>query len=613
MERSILLRKLALLLLILLALWMLNDDDFSVWNALGRHEPSARIFRSLLEINLLLFGTAFSIHIWSKTVGRHMVRQLLFQPVEESTPGGGDVGGALRVEQYDDTLEERPSLTDDSNNSDNDQEGMHARRHRVGSFDHEHADADYDSEGEVLAGATRVPTSPSDDRASNDGSEPHPRTAGVPSAESVLGAALDTLLAILVMLFLFSLAASGWFRETSDESPNTPMILSRIAAPIFPLVLFVYLAIKLVFPWKAKRREFWVVLSLTLGAPLFEVTFRDGFVGDILTSSVRPLQDIAFTVVYLFYGLRGWWSQSYFEQDDNSNDSSPSQNNITSSFSRSFVDNADANVPVMEKSWLLHTILLPLCMISPLWWRFLQNLRQTHDARQRWPYLGNALKYFCAAQVAVFGVFYPASHQSVLWLMSFVFATLYQIWWDVYMDWGLLQSNGRLRTERLYRSTAAYWTIAAVNVVLRFGWTLSFVPRRYLNATGVLTNNFAGDVSAVLSPFLASAEIIRRTLWGLLRFEFEAIKVGGTSLVSEEDSPVERKSKQGEEEDGVELVPMKVQGDSRSHVFPSMDTRISTSLSMSSMSRAHILVELCTYATVFAAIGIVAAAHRGTL
>ena len=94
-----------------------------------------------------------------------------------------------------------------------------------------------------------------------------------------------------------------------------------------------------------------------------------------------------------------------------------------------------------------------MCMVSPLWYRFLQNLRQCWESKQRWPFLGNALKYFLAAQVAMFGVFNPSQKQSVLWLASFVTTTLYQIWWDVFMDWELLEVNGtnvQLRRTRIY-------------------------------------------------------------------------------------------------------------------------------------------------------------------
>ena len=77
-------------------------------------------------------------------------------------------------------------------------------------------------------------------------------------------------------------------------------------------------------------------------------------------------------------------------------------------------------------------------------WRFLQNLWQCYDAKRRWPNLGNALKYLLAAEVAIFGVFDPTVKQSPAWLACFLVATLYQIWWDVFMDWGLLKRRDGL-------------------------------------------------------------------------------------------------------------------------------------------------------------------------
>lgn len=41
--------------------------------------------------------------------------------------------------------------------------------------------------------------------------------------------------------------------------------------------------------------------------------------------------------------------------------------------------------------------------------------------------------------VALFGTFRPQLHNSPLWVLSFIFATLYQYTWDVVMDWDLLR------------------------------------------------------------------------------------------------------------------------------------------------------------------------------
>ena len=42
----------------------------------------------------------------------------------------------------------------------------------------------------------------------------------------------------------------------------------------------------------------------------------------------------------------------------------------------------------VSSEWILYTFVLPACTVSPLWWRFLQNLRQAYDYRKRWPYVG---------------------------------------------------------------------------------------------------------------------------------------------------------------------------------------------------------------------------------
>jgi EXS family len=137
----------------------------------------------------------------------------------------------------------------------------------------------------------------------------------------------------------------------------------------------------------------------------------------------------------------------------------------------------DAALPV-ERSWIVQTIVLPACMVSPLRWRFNQNLHQVWDAKKRWPYLGNALKYLAAAEVAMFAVFNPAQRMSSVWLVCAISATFYQVWWDVVMDWDELiqlerQANFtmlRLKEQRLDESKWQYWTILVVNIILRFGW-----------------------------------------------------------------------------------------------------------------------------------------------
>ena len=256
-------------------------------------------------------------------------------------------------------------------------------------------------------------------------------------------------------------------------------------------------------------------------------------------------------------------------------------------------------------------------MVSPLWWRFLQNLRQAYDNKQRWPYLGNAFKYFIAAQVSMMGLFDPSKKQNALWILCFICATLYQTWWDVFMDWELLafRSNGwpRLRSSRLYPSRTMYWTIFAINFVLRFCWTLSFLPRWYLNPSGVLMRSFTfGHFSEAIGPFIASAEIIRRTLWGFLRLELQAIKTCGDDLKLVEQ--LRRCSSHVDAaDDGIEMKDMTTHESNEPGKFKSLDEKIELKGDMSANSDLQILAELCLWATTFAGFGMVAAAHRETM
>lgn len=554
-DQYLLVKKSSYIVVILGLIWLIGDDKFTVFSALEYHEPSSRIFRALLQVNLVLFGAAFSLYVWSKTIKSSTIMDLLFSPVFSGS------------DEPDDSSSSFYSTVDFIN----DKEDSKILNEEL-AFD-----AAYSSDGEI-----KPP------RYQKNYSQP-----SLPSPSSIFHVALDLLLTILITLFLFTFSSSS-----AKDSTDFVRLVSQITAPTFPLLLFGYLAYNLVFPWQ-KRKAFLLVIYTTLAAPWYPVTFRDGFIGDILTSIVRPLQDISFTVLYILFGLKSWYTAEVQQT--------------------SFINSADASIPVMERSWLLHTIVLPMCMVSPLWYRFLQNLRQTHDNKRRWPYLGNALKYFVAAQVAMFGVFQPKHRETFAWLTSFVLATLYQIYWDVFMDWSLLErrnGNWHLRTKRLYKGKWVYWSIFGINFVLRFCWTLSFLPLRYLNATGVLTNNFSGDLNAFFGPTIAVAEIIRRTLWGLLRVEWESIQEEGTTatsvLTKDHKAIIDSDEDPGDDDEKIEMTPMSMQG-SGGQTIPLTSKKFPGFVDMSSMDPVQIWLELGLYAATFCAIGLVAAAHRGTL
>ena len=634
--------------ILLLAFWILVDNEsistasqnnnnnnnnkrihhLAVWTALHRHPPCLRIYRALLEFNLMLWGLAASLYLWKYTVGENMVGYLLFQPADHDFTKDTDIYFTeSSLGKYRPIEEENQEEEADINNNDEEENNnsieLCSSSKAEGNENNrdDKSNNNIDNNNDSIIGV--------DD--ADDADEPNytaTNTTGInsnfehiipPSPENILHAALDFLILILVTLFLFTISSAEGGRYVDGmESLHTFRWVAQIAAPIFPLVLFLIFCIAVVVPLK-KRRSQWQILSYTIGAPLYNVTFRDGFIGDILTSSVRPLQDIAFTVFYLFSGLQGWWSQSY--------------------------DLDAADLP-LESNWMLHTMILPMCMMSPLWYRFCQNLRQTYDSKSRWPYLGNALKYFIAAEVGVFGVYMQTRRQSSLWLMAFVLATLYQIWWDVFMDWNLLEVGGwkniqiievsgriisisiptsvQLRKTRIYSVSWMYWSIFGINIVLRFCWTLSFLPPHYLNRAGVLSETFDGDITMYINPIIASAEIVRRIMWGWIRVENEAINVarkeprlkGAWRDYCEDDNKESSEPSNLEEFKSMAMNDTFLDDDDGTLSSSSSSTPFSKGLwtprKMYDMTEIQILGELCIYVTIFTGLGLLAAAHRET-
>ena len=164
---------------------------------------------------------------------------------------------------------------------------------------------------------------------------------------------------------------------------------------------------------------------------------------------------------------------------------------------------------------------------------------------------------------------------------------MYQLWWDVVMDWDLLvivprgrRSTGeenktinaegqsflfqtssyqgdsyilplrmliwqpikdavrcvytkiprlsqiQLRKRRLYKTESFYWRILCYNVVFRFTWMLCFIPAYRLSASGVEhVTTFSSDTNSYVGVLLPVAELLRRTFWGFLLLEKETIRM----------------------------------------------------------------------------------------
>jgi hypothetical protein len=395
-----------------------------------------------------------------------------------------------------------------------------------------------------------------------------------PSGPSVVGAALDLCMPVIINFHLYIEA----YNHISVYGSETP-------AKILPLIFLSILIVRSGFP-PGRRLRFWSTMKITFMAPFHRMRFRDAFVGDILTSLVRPCQDVLFALSYY----------------------------VTVVYSTVTGKNSLAQCgQILESSWILHNVVLPSCALLPLWWKFLQTLREAYDTGKRWPALGNAFKYLTASLVILYGMTHPEDRRSPWWLVSFALTCIYQIWWDTMVDWELfviaprqdetrdcenqnlwfsqaissvspdsfvlltLQRNIfqpirdvsrfimkqfrfcrriQLRPTRLYKNDWFYWRIFAYNTVLRFTWMLCFIPAYHLSPSGrEYVTTFSSDTNSFLGVLLPAAELLRRTFWGFLLLERETIRImDGDPKYSRLDSRDEAIAEESSEASGVDTM-----------------------------------------------------------
>eukprot|EP00536_Pseudo-nitzschia_multiseries_P013920 jgi/Psemu1/320570/estExt_fgenesh1_pm.C_6310003 len=376
-----------------------------------------------------------------------------------------------------------------------------------------------------------------------------------PSGPAVFGAALDLSMPVLFNFHVFIVTFNH------IQKPN--YIGSELPVNILPIGFLAVLYARTVIP-PSRRARFWGTMKFALSAPLHRVGVRDEFIGDCLTSWVRPGQDLIFATIYFFAIIWGTVSGRY---------------------------GLTKTGEMLAESWWVHNVLLPCAGMVPLWLKYLQTLRRAYDDDRRWPHLGNAVKYLSAALVVVYGTTHPEKRRSLTWIACFVAAAIYQVVWDVVVDWQLFEiqrdisvviagstASGdsstissfrpdsrillglhmyllqpvrdkyqllraripgwrsiQLRQRRLYKTESFYWKIFAFNAVTRFAWMYCFLPAYHFSQTNnesasssasptiVLTST--SEVQSFWGVLLPACEIFRRTLWGFLYMEHQTIRM----------------------------------------------------------------------------------------
>lgn len=190
-----------------------------------------------------------------------------------------------------------------------------------------------------------------------------------PSGPCVLGAALDLSLPVLFNFHMFCVLMKDHYRKeaqvhldnTMPSDANEKFDVKQDASfftppelppTVLPLIFLSSALIRSQIPRKQRQRFFKTILQGTAFAIFRRVRFRDAFVGDCITSLVRPICDVVFAFTYYCVAAYGFVSQSFGLEESRS---------------------------IVSDSKLLHGLVLPLLAILPLWYRFLQTLRQAYD------------------------------------------------------------------------------------------------------------------------------------------------------------------------------------------------------------------------------------------
>jgi hypothetical protein len=153
--------------------------------------------------------------------------------------------------------------------------------------------------------------------------------------------------------------------------------------------------------------------------------------------------------------------------------------------------------------------------VYPQFIRLTQNINRLYFTRLYWPYLGNVIKYSIRFINNSLGFFYERDKGTVLFYFRvFVGAisTSYNIFWDIYVDWGLLRKNNKnfLLREKITFPLVLYYIAVFYDIIIRAAWTWYFIPVR-------------SELLELKFLLKDTLEVMRRGLWALIRIENESL------------------------------------------------------------------------------------------
>ncbi|CAH1437608.1 unnamed protein product [Lactuca virosa] len=173
-------------------------------------------------------------------------------------------------------------------------------------------------------------------------------------------------------------------------------------------------------------------------APLYEVTFPDFFLADQLTSQVQLLRILEFYVCYYGFGDFKRRSNTCTQSD-------------------------------------VYQILFILVAVVPYWFRFLQCVRRVCEQKE-YNQTANALKYLSTILAVITRTIYVQNRgmsMRIIAATSSGVATIFNTYWDIAKDWGLLCRNSKnpwLRDRLIISNKSVYFVAMVLNVILRLAW-----------------------------------------------------------------------------------------------------------------------------------------------
>ncbi|XP_023879244.1 phosphate transporter PHO1 [Quercus suber] len=281
------------------------------------------------------------------------------------------------------------------------------------------------------------------------------------------------------------LGASGYPQGPVDAIPGLLLLLA-FSMLVCPFNIF----------YRPTRYRFIRIIRNIVCCPFFKVALVDFFMADQLTSQIpllRHLETIACNLL-----ARNFRTHHYETCSD---------------------------VKLFQE-------LTYVISFFPYYWRAMQCARRWFE-EPKGEHLGNMGKYVSAMVAAGAKLTYERNKDDHVWfamvLVTSGVATVYQLYWDFYRDWGLLRSTSTnlwLRDNLILKNKSIYYMSMALNAVLRVAW---------LETTMKIDKD---SEKKLLDFLLASLEVIRRGHWNFYRLENEHLNnVGKYRAVKEVPLP----------------------------------------------------------------------------